>query len=227
MQKYLIVFLIVLVLAVSSCATTVPASSSVPESVNRYLLKNGTDFDEYRVSDLEAEDGFGFNEKEYNVYEDPDTVWRDYCRTDPGLAFDSTIIDFGVVYNPADSVVYSRDDPFLPRFSEGQIYILDLKFLGIYSIPIGFKVSRIDPEEKVIEFIYLKENVCNGYQRICLNPGYDEEGTPVTHIVHSSYFTSEHPLRDKLFYPPFHEQTIDDFHENVFKLNGLAWENLK
>lgn len=226
MKKLLISLSVVILLLFYSCSTTGTGGSVVPESVNGYLDKNGSDFVNYELSDISPGVEYNFTPRSYNVYEDLETVWLDYLQTPPNLAFEGSIIDFGIVYNPEDSRVYNTQDTFIPSFSEGQVYILDLQFLGIYSIPVGFMVTRIDTEKKIMEFVYLKDNVSNGYQRIFFKAASDSEGNPVTLVEHLSYFRSGHDFRDKVLYPPFHKQTVDDFHEKIFELNGLGWKKL-
>ena len=224
MNRKLYLPLILLTAAVlSSCATVRTEPEGVPQSVHNFLNDNGEDFQHYEVSDISEPELFKRHSMSYFVYEDPERVWTDYINTDPAAAFDSRIIDFGVVYNPDDTTLYKNGDPRLPSFSEGQIYLLDLTLLGFYSLPATFKVSRIDAEDKMIEFIYLKNNVSNGFQRIYLKSGFDPEGVPVTEIEHISFFKSDHPFRDKYLYPPFHKQTVRDFHENIFRINKLEW----
>lgn len=218
----LLMFLSVLVLI--SCSSIKPDSAAVPHSVEKYLLKNGNDFIHYKLSDTGADNDYKYNEQSYNVYEDIETVWLDYMKTAPLLAFDSRIIDFGIVFNPDNSVVYNAKDSSLPPFIEGQIYILNLKFLGVYGIPIAFKLSKIDPVKKMIEFIYMKNNLSTGFQQIYLKSDYDSEGIPVTNIEHVSFFKTEYSFTEIFLYPPFHRQTIDSFHKNIFKLNRLSWD---
>ncbi|HAK44310.1 MAG TPA: hypothetical protein DCO79_00075 [Spirochaeta sp.] len=105
MKKQLIILLAAAVIVFSSCSTIKSSTDVIPPSVDEFLQKNGTDFNNYEISDLGAE--FEFDEQSYNVYESIEAVWQYYMRVDPVLAFDSRIIDFGIVFNPGDSVVYN------------------------------------------------------------------------------------------------------------------------
>ena len=224
MKKQIKLLLIIIAVFVSSaCTTTQKEQDLVPRSVENYLYKNGTDCVHYELSDTGGDNGYRYVEQAYDVYADIETVWLDYRKTSPVLAFDSRIIDFGVVFNPEKSVLFSACDPSVPPFGEGQIFILNLKFMGIYNFPVAFKLSKIDSEKKMIEFIYMKKNVANGFQRIYLTPAFDSYGTAVTHVEHISFFKSNVGLSDRFVYPPFHRKTIDDFHQNIFKINGLSW----
>ena len=223
-NRWLLAAIFTSVFFLFSCASTGNGIKTVPRSVERYMQKNGSDFDSYKLSDLREAEKYNFYEHSYSVYEDIDTVWHDYLRSAPDRAFDSPIIDFGVVFDPDDAVLYRAGDRKLPPFHEGQIFLLNLNFLRFFGVPVGFEISRIDSEKKIIEFVYLKNNISNGFQRIFLKSESDKDGNPVTRIRHVSFFKTANFLRDKLIYPPFHRHTIDNFHENIFKMNGLSWE---
>lgn len=226
MKKFLVTALLFYaVFSFVSCSTTATCYGPLPGSVARYISVNGTDLSDYPLSCLEPIEDFNFHEREYNVYENSETVWRFYRRTEPRLAFEGRIIDFGLLFNPDDSAVYTRSEPS-PFFAEQQIYVLNLKALGVYNFPVAFQVTRIDNEEKMIEFIYMQENIANGFQRIYFEESFDEKGRPVTHIRHISFFKSSRRFQDKVLYPPFHQQTIDDFHRNVLKANRLTWTKI-
>ncbi|MDC7227218.1 MAG: hypothetical protein PQJ61_10695 [Spirochaetales bacterium] len=220
-----IVFLLILLFAIvlSSCATVKTEEDRIPFSVKEFLRVNGDDFENYQVSDIRDLKDYSSHQMSYIVHEDADEVWSDYISTDPVIAFDSRIIDFGIVYNSGESTLYTPENQPVPHFAEGQIYILDLKLLGFYQIPVAFKISEIDSKKKLIEFVYLENNVSNGCQRITLSSENDEEGEQITVVKHTSFFRSGKAFRDKYLYPPFHNQTVKDFHENIFRINGLEW----
>lgn len=208
----------------STCSAKNVNSDILPHSVEKFLQKNGTDFMRYELSDKNSD--YMFTQQSYEVFEDIETAWRYYVMTDPVIAFSNNIIDFGIVYNPENSRVYDAADIPVPLFRAGQIYILNLKILGIYNIPVAFEVTRLDRENKMIEFVYLKNNVSNGYQQIYLKSGCDSEGAPVTLVEHKSFFRSGCDFRDRILYPPFHKLITRGFHENILKLNKADWETL-
>ena len=223
MKKFLVlVTVLYTVFSLGSCATKAAYYGPMPRTVVKYLNENGPDIEHYPVSSLKLIESFYRHEREYDVYERLDIVWRDYLETKPGQAFDGQIIDFGFLFNPEDSTVYTQGDPS-PFFAEGQICVLNLKVLGFYNFPVAFKVTRIDSENTMFEFVYLQNNVVNGVQRIYFKSTHDENGRPVTHIRHISFFKSGSVFQDKLLYPTLHKQTIDDFHRNVFRANRLRW----
>ena len=212
----------ILLACISSCTSIEQSASPVPPVVEDYITQNGNDFNEYQLSDCSRTD---YNEvKQYYHIDEPlDEVWAAYLNTDTKFAFTNGIMSFGVMYNPEDSVLYNSASTEIPAICEDQIFILELTYLGFYRIPAAFKVSSIDPDNKRIEFIYLKENKSNGYQQMIFTDAADSAGRPGTDIEHISYFRSDDGLRDRLLYPPFHKRTIDDFHINEFNLNSFNW----
>ncbi len=205
-----------------SCATMTASYGPMPGTVAKYISRNGPDIGDYPISSLATIASFNRHERDYDVYENLDTIWKDYTEADPTKAFDGRIIDFGLLFNPGDSAVHTQKDP-VPFFTEGQIYILNLKVFGFYNFPVAFKVTRIDSVQKMFEFVYLQKNIVNGVQRVYFESSFDETGRPVTLIRHISFFKSGNGFQDKVLYPPLHKQTIDDFHSNVLKVNRLVW----
>jgi hypothetical protein len=224
MNKFFHILIILsTVIFLSSCSKIKYETAAVPQAVKNYLHENGTDFIHYELSKTDDKD-YNYIEQSFIVYEEIETLWLDYMKSILILEFDSRIIDFGVFFDPESSLIYSAQDPSPPSFSEGQIYILNLIFMGIYKFPIAFEISKIDSDNKMIVFTYLKNNLATGYQQIYFKSDYNSEGVPITHIDHNTYFKSQNGIIDNFLYPPFHRQTINDYHENIFKLNGLSWE---
>lgn len=210
--------------AISSCATFGPEDSVVPNSVSGYLEVYGTDFNNYELSDLENSDIYSQYVQNYIVYSDPESVWNNYIHSDPEIAWQGRIIEFGIIYDPDTSKVYTLADDRRPCFKPGQIYIINLKYAGFYEIPAAFKITKIDSENLIIEFTYLKNNKSNGFQKIEFIPVNNKEGDLCTLVKHSSLFSSGNSFRDEFIYPPFHEKTINELHKNFFLCNNLDWK---
>lgn len=192
----LIVFIIAFSVVFSSCATVKDSARVIPEPVSEYIDINGTDFQNYELSDCSRDD-YNIIEQVYNVYAPIEMVWKSYLSTGLTSVFSGDIMNFGVMYNPMDSGLYNSEDA-LPSIVEGQIFIIELTYLGFYNIPAAFKVTQIDTRKKMIQFIYLKNNKSNGYQQILFNSATDSHGMAVTAVTHISYFKSDNNLRDKL-----------------------------
>ncbi len=181
----LIVCLITLSLLFSSCATVKDSKTVIPEAVTEYIDINGTDFQNYELSDCSRSD-YNIIKQTYNVYEPIDRVWMSYINTGLTAVFSGGIMNFGVMYNPIDYGLYNSED-ILPRIKEGQIFIIELTYLGFYKIPAAFKVTQIDSKKKMIEFIYLKNNKSNGFQQIFFNTVTDSHNRAVTAVTHVSF----------------------------------------
>ena len=76
----LIVCLITLSVFFSSCATVKDSKTVIPEQVSEYIDTNGTDFQNYELSDCSRSD-YKIIEQTYNVYEPIEKVWRSYLNT--------------------------------------------------------------------------------------------------------------------------------------------------
>lgn len=76
-----------------------------------------------------------------------------------------------------------------------------------------FEISKVDHENKIIEFTYLKDNKSNGRQTL-----YFSEVDGVTTIEHYTIYNSGSDFRDKNLYPHFHTVALDDFHNRMFDI---------
>ncbi len=76
----LIVCLITLSVFFSSCATVKDSKTVIPEQVSEYIDTNGTDFQNYKLSDCSRSD-YKIIEQTHNVYESIDRVWMSYLNT--------------------------------------------------------------------------------------------------------------------------------------------------
>lgn len=73
---------------------------------------------------------------------------------------------FGAMWDAESSRLFLAGEGTIPMFSEGQVYVLELELFGVYRLPVAFRITRIDTDKKIIEFVYLKVNKSNGVQRI-------------------------------------------------------------
>lgn len=211
-------------LLLTSCATADNGRNPVlPGTVREFLDENGWDMGGYSASSLKDSSLYQDHHRAYSAAMNPEDLWDIYTNLDPRAAWQGGIITFGLLYSPRDKRVYTMEDAAVPGFSAGQIYMLDLKLAGFYHIPVAFQISKINHETRFIEFIYLEQNHSNGVQQIRFFPFENSDGTISTRIEHHSRYSSGSSFRDKILYPPFHNQTIDSFHRNVIKSAGLEF----
>lgn len=169
---------------------------------------------ETSVNNQDELDGFLNFEKEFIIKEESDLVWGNYQYSSQTEVWDLNKISFAFLFNRnTESIVYADQDYF--GLEKGQIFYLNLKILnGFYNIPVAFEVIEVDPENKLIEFSYLKGGKAEGKQSIRLEQA--ENGT--TRIIHQSFVKSNSKIRDKYLYPYFHNKLIREFHSNMNKM---------
>jgi hypothetical protein len=113
----------------------------------------------------------------------------------------------------SESIIYA--DEMLNGLEEGRIYYLNLKILGgIYNLPVAFEITNIDPDNKTVEFSYLKGGKARGKQWIRL----EESPEGYTKIIHQTLVKSDSNFRDKYLYPYFHNKLINEFHLNMKRI---------
>ena len=234
----LVPFLVCLVLSIAGCTSSPPAVrswpegdgyaiedsliSGLPEVVRNFLDNNGWDLDSYADSDLSDLSRYQSHVRRYECDVDAYSLWEHYRSTKPDDAWDTGMTRLGIAWDPSVRRFFTSGDRDLEAFLEGQVYVLELRLLGFYRLPVAFRIARLDQSSRVIEFVYLQVNKSNGLQRIVFNSGPDSRNGSTTIIEHSSWFRSESPGRDSFLYRPFHEAFIDAFHRSLARSGGYS-----
>jgi hypothetical protein len=242
-QRFLLVPLVVcLVLSFAACTSAPPAVlplveaeaeadglatadsrvSSLPEVVRVFLETNGWNFDSYADSDLSDLSVYHSHVRRYAGSADTLRIWEHYRSAKPDEAWDTGMTRLGIAWDPSVQRLFMSGDGDLEAFLEGQVYVLELRLLGFYRLPVAFRIARLDQNSRIIEFVYLRVNKSNGLQRIVFFSGPNGRNGPTTIIEHSSWFRSENPGRDSFLYRPFHEAFIDAFHRSLARSGGYA-----
>lgn len=169
---------------------------------------------EISVNSSTSTDDFMHYTKEYKVKQDVEEVWYNYAFSSQTEVWDISKISFGMIYcRSSESIIYANE--MLNGLEEGSIYCLNLKILGgIYNLPVAFEITNIDPENKTIEFSYLKGGKSSGKQWIRL----EETADGYTNIIHQTLVKSDSNFRDKYLYPYFHNKLINEFHLNMRRI---------
>lgn len=195
--------------------------SQIRQKKIRKLIQNQQAMELKYFSDLEAsvhEDSdladFSYYEKEYVIRERPDDVWDNYINSSQTDIWDISKISFGMIYcRDSEAIVYA--DQTLFGIEPGRIYYINLKFLnGFYSLPVAFEITKVDTDERLIEFSYLKGGKAEGKQIMRIIDSDDGS----SRIHHSSFVRSTSGFRDKYLYPFFHNKLINEFHFNMKKI---------
>ena len=210
-----LIFVLAAFLAVCSCATE---TNSVPRAIREYLDSYDWRLDMFRKSDVSDLSGFRSHERWYEVDGRLADVWSVYTHIRPDEQWKGPIARFGALYDPETSEFITKGSDHIPNVEEGQILFLDLLIESFLHVPTSFQISRIDENRKIIEFTYLEQNTSHGCQELSFYPAADGKSTL---IRHRSWFRSDSPVRDALFYRSYHTQTVDEFHWSVAKRSGL------
>jgi hypothetical protein len=195
--------------------------SQIKQRKIRKLIRQLQTSDYHGFSELEtsvnsrtAMDEYMHYTKEYQVKQDLEEVWYNYAFSSQTEVWDISKISFGMIYcRSSESIIYA--DEMLNGLEEGRIYYLNLKILGgIYNLPVAFEITNIDPDNKTVEFSYLKGGKARGKQWIRL----EESPDGYTKIIHQTLVKSDSNFRDKYLYPYFHNKLINEFHLNMKRI---------
>ena len=143
----------------------------------------------------------------------PGEILLNYINTSPTEAWNIKKARLNLCFSKKENTLFYPDD-FIERLDTGQLIYLNLHFLfGLYRTAMAFEITRIDEENKLIEFSYLKGNPAEGKQVL----RFHETSNGKTILDHTSYFKSKSLLRDRLLYPHFHKKVLNDFHRNMWR----------
>lgn len=158
---------------------------------------------------------YNFIEKIFYLKYSLSNVWTTYLHSNPLNMWNGQCVRLGLMISKSTNTVSYINNYSFPQIDTGQVYFLDLRLMkGLLNVPVAFEIIKIDPRQRVIEFSYIDNNVSQGKQTI----QFIDNGDGNTKIVHRSYFKSESPLRDDVFYPYFHKRLINEFHRNMKQL---------
>lgn len=197
------------------------AYPSVANYLHNQMAEGLQTFNDLKPSVQPDEDVEAYHviDREFLVKDSLETVWDDYLNAVLQESWNTRMIHFAFCYSrSSDSLYYANDK--VRTIVPGLIVYLDLKLLfGVKNLAVAFEITRIDPQERMLEFSYLKGNETEGKQQLFFrrtNKGH-------TLITHLSYYKSGSKTRDKL-YPLLHAQLINKFHRNMKLINKNKYE---
>ena len=153
------------------------------------------------------------HEKIYVLNKPLKEVWDTYTTFNAKEAWKSKISNYIMSYDTDAFVFDFMNTETYDTLKVGKTYLLQLRLMSIVKMPVVFQISKIDDDEKIIEFTYMEENKSKGFQTLQFNEVDGE-----TQIIHISYYKSGKKLRDKKLYPRFHELASDDFHKKLLAI---------
>jgi len=156
-------------------------------------------------------DGYRFHEKVYNFKPPLEQLWKHYLSVNPSIGWNGDMLSFGLMISKQEKTVTYVGDQYSGA-AIGQVMFVQIDILGgLVKVPVAHEIISIDTEKKCLEVSYLKGGKSEGMQRISFFENQDN----TTRIVHTTYYRSNSPFRDKVLYPFFHNLVIDQYHENM------------
>lgn len=192
----------------------------VREYLKNQQLNGLLTFDDVKPSVMpdESVDGYRIIDREFVVKDSLENVWHDYINTTLQETWNSNTLHLALCYSRSkDSIYYANEE--VQRIVPGLIVYLDLKLLFGVKLAMAFEVTKIDDENKLIEFSYLNGNATHGKQQLF----FQQAPKGKTLITHLSYYKSNSKTRDKL-YPLMHARLINKFHRNLKEVNNQNYE---
>lgn len=150
------------------------------------------------------------HEKCYTINETIDNVWKVYTNSNAKEVWQYKSSKYLISFDNSTKLYNNLYNQSFDSVKVNKTYGLELTFLKFVKIPVVFQITKIDHDNKVIQFTYMKENKSNGFQTIEF---IDLGGKTI--IKHTSYYKSGKKFRDKKIYPFFHEVATDDFHNRM------------
>ncbi len=184
---------------------------------NNYLegIKHFTDlspkcYEEKDSSEFIVQNDIFFIEKDIN------TVWSQYKSIGLEQSYGGRLVKFGFLYSRSkNKLIYLKDEDY-SGIQEGQILFIRLDLLmGLKKLVVAYEITKIDAENKIIQFCYMSNGISEGSQQIILSE--TDEG--YTKITHKTIFKSNSKFRDRRIYPSFHTRVISELHQNL--INSL------
>jgi hypothetical protein len=152
-----------------------------------------------------------FHHGTYTVGASVQQTWSTCVNTSPAALWKGKMLGLSCVYSPcADSLLYACDGLY-SQLELNQIYFINLRIMRLFNVAAALMTTRMDSNERLIEFTYIKGNKSIGRQTIRLL----EVGDGETMIVHDTFYKSGSRFRDKRLYPRFHQVSITDLHRNI------------
>lgn len=136
-----------------------------------------------------------------------DVVWNNLIHQSPSDEFDGRIVTFGLLYSKRMNDFLYKNESY-DGIEEGQILFFNLRVLsGIKNLAVAMEVTRLDNDQKEIEYCYIDHGSTRGTQKFTLQP--TPEG--FTEITQITRYKCKSQLRDKKLYSFFHERIVNEF----------------
>ena len=146
-----------------------------------------------------------FKKSEF-IRQDINVVWDNLIHQSPSEEFDGRIVTFGLLYSKKlNSFLYKYES--YSGIEEGQVLFFNLHVLGIKNIAVAMEVTRLDNDQKEIEYCYVDYGSTKGTQKFMLKSTPDG----YTEITQVTRYKCKTRLRNQRLYSFFHARIIDEF----------------
>jgi hypothetical protein len=144
------------------------------------------------------------------IKQDIDVVWNNFVHQSPSEEFDGRIVTFGLLYSKKYNNFLYKNESY-KGIEEGQILFFNLHVLGIKNLAVAVEVTRMDNEQKEIEYCYVDHGSTKGTQKFKL------KSTPegYTEITQLTRYKCKSKLRDRRLYSFFHARIVKEFFAGI------------
>jgi hypothetical protein len=134
-------------------------------------------------------------------------VWNNLIHQSPSEEFNGRIVTFGLLYSKRlNNLLYSNET--YAGIEEGQVVFFNLRVLGgIKNLAVAMEVTRLDNNEKILEYCYLDHGETKGTQKFTLKSTHDG----FTEITQLTKYKCKSKLRNRRLYSYFHERIVKEF----------------
>lgn len=204
--------------AVAVCEVPVPIDSvdytRIPQKKVRKLILQQKSFGLQTFDDISpvcyssADSGsYRTFEKSQLIKQNVDVVWNNLTHQSPSEEFDGRIVTFGLLYSKRYHNLLYKNEAHT-GIEVGQILFFNLRVLnGFKNLAVALEVTKMDNEEKTVEYCYVDHGETRGTQKFMLKP--TPEG--FTEIIQITRYKCKSRLRDRRLYSFFHERIVQEF----------------
>jgi hypothetical protein len=139
-----------------------------------------------------------------------DVVWHNLVHQSPSEEFDGRIVTSGLLYSKKYNNFLYKNESY-KGIEEGQILFFNLHVLGIKNIAVAMEVTRMDADQKEIEYCYVDHGSTKGTQKFTLQP--TSEG--FTQITQITRYKCKSRFRDRKLYSFFHGKIVKEFFGSI------------
>lgn len=145
------------------------------------------------------------------IRQDIHVVWNNLIHQSPSAEFDGRIVTFGLLYSRKFNNFLYQNETY-DGIEEGQILFFNLRVLsGIKNLAVAMEVTRLDNDQKEIEYCYVDHGSTKGTQKFTL------KSTPqgYTEITQLTNYKCKSRFRDRRLYSFFHERIVKEFFATI------------